>query len=108
MHFHGTDDKLVPFDGPNQRSAKVLAFKSVEETIRVWAKIDGCPTKPKTADLPHTGDDGTTVQRKTYGPGKEGAEVILFVINGGGHTWPGRPWPVPWLGKTTHDIRQTT
>ena len=27
---------------------------------------------------------------KTYGPGKDGAEVILFVINGGGHAWPGR------------------
>jgi len=104
MHFHGTDDKLVPFNGPDQRTAKVFAFKSVEETIRTWAKIDGCPTKPMTTKLPHTTDDGTTVERKTYGPGKEGAEVILFVINGGGHTWPGRKWPVPWLGKTTKDI----
>ena len=75
IHFHGTDDKLVPFNGPDQRTAKVFAFKSVEETIRTWVKIDGCPTKPKTTKLPHKGDDGTTVERKTYGPGKEGAEV---------------------------------
>ena len=40
--------------------------------------------------MPKKADDGTTVQRKTYGPGKDGAEVVLFVINGGGHTWPGR------------------
>lgn len=104
IHFHGTDDKLVPFDGPDERTAKVFAFKSVEETIRTWAKIDGCPTKPKTVKLPHKGDDGTNVERKTYGPGKAGAEVILYIINGGGHTWPGRKWPVPWLGKTTKDI----
>jgi polyhydroxybutyrate depolymerase len=104
MHFHGTQDKLVPFDGPDQREAKVMAFKSVEETIRTWAKIDGCPPKPKITKLAHKGDDGTTVERKTYGPGKGGGEVILFVINGGGHTWPGRKWPVPWLGKTTKDI----
>ena len=104
IHFHGTDDKLVPFNGPDQRTAKVFAFKSVEETIRTWVKIDGCPTKPKITKLPHKADDGTTVERKTYGPGKEGAEVILYVINGGGHTWPGRKWPVPWLGKTTTDI----
>jgi polyhydroxybutyrate depolymerase len=104
MHFHGTDDKLVPFEGPAQRTAKVLAFKSVEETIRTWAKIDGCPRKPKITKLPHKADDGTSVERKTYGPGKEGAEVILYVIHGGGHTWPGRKWPVPWLGTTTKDI----
>jgi polyhydroxybutyrate depolymerase len=104
MHFHGTDDKLVPFNRPSERTAKFLAFKSVEETIRTWVKINGCPRKPKTTDLPHKADDGTTVTREIYGPGKDGAEVILFVINGGGHTWPGRQWPVPWLGKTTHSI----
>ena len=104
IHFHGTEDKLVPFEGPSQRTAKVLAFQSVEETIRTWVKIDGCPTKPKTTKLPHTADDGTTVERRSYVPGRDGAEVILYVINGGGHTWPGRKWPVPWLGKTTHDI----
>jgi polyhydroxybutyrate depolymerase len=54
--------------------------------------------------LPHKGDDGTTVERKSYAPGKEGAEVVLYVINGGGRTWPGRKWPVPWQGKTPHDI----
>ncbi len=41
MHFHGTDDKLVPFNGPDERTAKFLSFKSVEETIRIWVKIDG-------------------------------------------------------------------
>ena len=71
IHFHGTEDKLVPFNGPPQRTAKVFAFKSVEETISTWVKIDGCPTTPTTTKLPHKGDDGTTVERKTYGPGKE-------------------------------------
>ena len=42
-------------------------------------------------------------QRKTYGPGKDGAEVVLFVINGGGHTWPGRDTG-SFLGKSTHNI----
>jgi polyhydroxybutyrate depolymerase len=104
MHFHGTEDKLVPFNGPKERTAKLVDFQSVEETIRIWVKIDGCPRKPNSVDLPVTRDDGTTVQRNVYGPGKEGAEVVLFVIRGGGHTWPGRSWPVPWLGKTTKSV----
>ena len=104
MHFHGTADKLVPFDGPDAPIAKFVAFRSVEATISTWARIDACPTKPKTIDLPITADDGTKVTKTTYGPGKGGAEVVLFVIQGGGHTWPGRSWPIPWLGKTTRNI----
>jgi polyhydroxybutyrate depolymerase len=104
MHFHGTEDKLVPFQGPDVWTSKFLAFKSVEETIRIWARINGCLKKPKTIELPDKVDDGTTVRQELYGPGKDGAEVVLFTIKGGGHTWPGREWPVPWLGKTTRDI----
>jgi poly(3-hydroxybutyrate) depolymerase len=49
-------------------------------------------------------DDGTKVRRKTYGPGKEGTEVVLFVIEGGGHTWPGEAPPLWFLGKSAKEI----
>ena len=65
-------------------------FFSVDYSIRAWVKADGCPEKPVVSEEAEKVDDGTTVQRKTYGPGKDGSEVVLFVINGGGHTWPGR------------------
>ncbi|NUQ63801.1 MAG: prolyl oligopeptidase family serine peptidase [Pirellulales bacterium] len=104
LHFHGTADKLVPFEGPDKRTARFLNFKSVEETIRTWAGIDGCPRNPRKTDLPDTSEDGTRVRRETYGPGKHGTEVELYVIESGGHTWPGRRWPVLFLGKTTNDI----
>jgi polyhydroxybutyrate depolymerase len=54
--------------------------------------------------LPDTADDETTVTRKSYRPGKEGAGVVLFVIEGGGHTWPGLEPPVGFIGKSTKDI----
>jgi polyhydroxybutyrate depolymerase len=104
IHFHGTADRLVPFKGPDERTAKYLSFKPVEETIRIWARLDGCPRKLKIAHLPDKVDDGTTVKREVFGPGKDGAEVVLYTIESGGHTWPGRRWSVPWLGKTTWDI----
>jgi polyhydroxybutyrate depolymerase len=104
IHFHGTADRLVPFGGPDERTPKSLSFKSVPETIRIWARLDGCPGKPKITDLPDKEKDGTTVKREVYGPGKEGAEVVLYTIENGGHTWPGRPWAVLFLGKTTRDV----
>ena len=52
IHFHGTADTFVPYNGPNERTAKLLKFKSVEETIAIWAKLDGCPAKPKIKSCP--------------------------------------------------------
>jgi polyhydroxybutyrate depolymerase len=104
IHFHGTADKVVPFEGADERTAKFLNFKSVEDTIRIWARLNACPREATTSELLDTADDGCTVTKKVYGPGKEGSEVVLYTIDGGGHTWPGRQWPVPWLGKTTKDI----
>ncbi len=104
IHFHGTADNLVPFDGPNQGTPKFLSFKSVKETIQVWCQIDGCPSQPEMTSLPDREKDGTTVKRLTYGPGREGAEVVLIEIAGGGHTWPGQTPVVGFIGKSTLDI----
>jgi polyhydroxybutyrate depolymerase len=105
MHFHGTDDEFVPFKGGRTaKSLGLIEFYPVERSILAWVKADSCPETPVVTDEPKTFDDGTSVQRKTYGPGKDGAEVILFVINGGGHTWPGRDPKVQFLGKSTKNI----
>ena len=107
LHFHGTADKLVLYDGGKNAARELLNCKSVEETVSTWVKLDGCSDKPKVEDLPHKDGDPTTVKRFTYGPGKDGSEVILVQINGGGHNWPGRPI-LPGidslLGPITHDI----
>jgi polyhydroxybutyrate depolymerase len=104
MHFHGTADAIVPFNGPGKDTPKFLTFKSVEETIRTCAKANSCPETPTQEDLPDKADDGTKVKMKTYGPAKDGAEVVLFEIEGGGHTWPGRDPLVRFLGKSSKDI----
>ena len=105
MHFHGTNDEFAAFNGgPGPKSASGTDFYSVEHSIQAWVKTNGCPTDPKVEKLPDKADDGMTVTKKTYGPGKDGAEVILFVIEGGGHTWPGREPLVQRLGKSTKDI----
>jgi polyhydroxybutyrate depolymerase len=76
----------------------------VEHSIRQWVAADGCPAKPTVTELPRKVDDGTSVTRKHYGPGRQGAEVVLYEIQGGGHTWPGRQLPVEFLGRSTKNI----
>ena len=104
MHFHGTDDPLVHFHGPDNQSRTFIWYKSVEDTIQIWTKINGCPDTAVITQEPDTATDGTRVTRRTYGPGKDGAEVILFVIEGGGHTWPGRDPTRRFLGAATKHI----
>ena len=81
MHFHGTDDEFAAFKGgPGPKSFSRTNFYSVEHSIQAWVKANGSPAEPKVEQLPDKADDGMTVTRKTYGPGRDGSEVVLLVI----------------------------
>ena len=66
---------------------------------------DGCPETPvvgrpaRQSRRRYKGERG-----RPTGRGKDGAEVVLFEIEGGGHTWPGQEPPVRFIGKSTKDI----
>ena len=108
MHFHGTADEFAPFKGGFGKGALgrkgVTDFKSVDHSIQNWVKANGCDAKPEIVPLPDKANDGMRVTRKTWGGGKDGSEVVLIEIEGGGHTWPGMEPPVAMLGKSTKDI----
>jgi len=105
MHFHGTDDKFAPYaGGRGDRSLTQTDFLSVDYSISAWVKANGCPERGVTTKEPNRANDGMIVTRTAYGPGRDGAEVILIAIRGGGHTWPGRDCRLAFLGKSTHDI----
>jgi polyhydroxybutyrate depolymerase len=105
LHFHGTDDLFAPLQGgQGPRSVSGTDFYSVDHSIRAWVTANGCPETPATVNEPHHAEDGTAVTRYTYGPGKDGSEVVSIIIAGGGHTWPGRQPLVKILGKSTKNI----
>jgi polyhydroxybutyrate depolymerase len=104
LHFHGTKDPLIPIEGPTTAVQTMIQYRPVEEAMKAWAVADGCTCEPTVTELPQRVQDGTKVRRKNYGTGKDGAEVVLYEIEGGGHTWPGRPAPVPWIGRPTRNI----
>jgi len=106
IHFHGTEDEAVPVQGGKGKlDVSGTDFYSVEHSIRAWVKANGCSETPTVEKLPDKEEDSTRVIRNTYG-GKAGAEVILYLIEGGGHTWPGREFgpELKVLGKSTRDI----
>ena len=108
MQFHGTADEFAPFKGGFGKGFMggkgVTDFKSVEHTMQSWVKADGCKSEPKVVALPDKNDDGMKVTRKTWSGGRDGTEVVLIEIEGGGHTWPGQEPIIPQLGPSTMDI----
>lgn len=105
IHIHGTDDEFAPYEGG--RGAKSLygvSLPSIPETLATWAKINRCSAPPRVEEFPDVAGDGTTIRKYTYTPEPGGAEVEHWRVNGGGHTWPGRP-PIPTtLGKSTANL----
>ncbi len=105
IHFHGTNDEFVPVEGGvGKRSVTGTHHFSVEHSIRAWVEANGCPQDPVITMLTNSVDDGTTAERRVYGPGRNGSEVVLYLVHGAGHTWPGRPPRPHYLGKTTHNV----
>jgi polyhydroxybutyrate depolymerase len=108
MFMHGTKDPLVHIDGGTilrDRGHNV----SLAEASSFWRKWDQTSSKPAIEDLPDRAGDSTTVHRDVYKNGKRGTEVVVYTIEGGGHTWPGGPQylPVFLVGKASKNLDAT-
>jgi polyhydroxybutyrate depolymerase len=111
LAINNVDDPLVPFEGGeiwgHFHKVKLGRVLSVNESISFWINKDKCNTIPFIEQEPDRDpSDGTRVLRKEFTKGIDKTEVILYKIDGGGHTWPGGLQYLPaWLiGKTSRDI----
>jgi len=102
--FHGTDDPVVPFDGgPNHVMHRRFRFPSVEGWAAGWAERNGC------AETPEEMRKVEDVRRLRYAGCREDAGVVLYIIEGGGHTWPGGSRLPVWLtGHTSRSVDATS
>ncbi len=113
--FNGTKDNLVPYNGGDvtgpagmRKFGKVLP---INDAVAFWAEIDGCTVPPSRTDEPDADPgDGTRVKKLEYTGGRNKTDVVLYTIDGGGHTWPGGNQYLPqWIvGKTSRDIDACT
>lgn len=103
IHFHGTKDQIVPFEMSPAKAPPFLKLKSVEESIQTWVQLNGCEEQCQTEVLTKVGAE-MRVTRRVYRGGRDGSEVVLVVIEGGGHTWPGQRPLVGFIGDSTLNI----
>jgi len=90
----GTEDPLIPWEGgetPDPNDKRMLGrILSVPETVEVLVAHNQCSSTPMVTWEPDRDQqDDTRVRREVYGKGRGGSEVILYIVEGGGHAWPG-------------------
>jgi polyhydroxybutyrate depolymerase len=108
--IQGRNDPLVPYQAGGISEGKRGKVISTDEAIRKWVLHDGCSPEPVTGRLPDKDPkDGCTVTWSTWSKGRDGTEVMLYNIAGGGHTWPGGPQYLPerLIGKVCRDFDAT-
>lgn len=98
--FHGTADFILPFEGG---TAPIFGFSSrpAREVSRAWAVQNGCDLEVRTERV------AEEVVLEAYGGCEEGADVHLYVVEGGGHSWPGEADVPRFLGGTNDAIDAT-
>ena len=106
--LHGTSDPIVPFEGgiTNIGSATEGLFVTHDRAVQKWIEINHCSNSPTVTNTPDNANDGTTITESEYKNGTNGTQVTGYVINNGGHTWPGG-WqylPEILIGKTTGNL----
>lgn len=85
LSFHGNWDDAVPYD---------YGYSSAEQ----WAGFNGCDGGVETEEY----SENVDLVRFTGCP--EGAEVVFYSIDGGGHTWPGALPETYGEGPTTDEV----
>lgn len=100
LMVHGTEDPLVFWHGGTAEMRGQIggATLPVMEAIAFWAARRGCKDPATTTTI------GASTVRMEYC-----ADVVLYKVVDGGHTWPGGPQYLPerFIGKTSRDFSAT-
>jgi polyhydroxybutyrate depolymerase len=106
--IHGTKDPVVPYSGGPVTSdgGPVL---SADASAQFWARVNGCEPPTRTAVPDADPADGTTTALHAWNRCRNGVEVRLYSVEGGGHTWPeGKQYLGKWIiGQTSRDFSAT-
>lgn len=105
--FSGTADPLMPYAGGRVAGPAGGRVLSAPETAAFWARVNGLGADAQSSAMPDRDTtDGTNSDLLAYGASGSAGEVMLYRVNGGGHTWPGgmQYLPARFVGKLGRDF----
>lgn len=76
------------------------------EALELWRKINGCSNQAKSQTFSEIdSNDGTRTRVSCYANCQNGSEIVLYTVEGGGHTWRGSFRQPRFFGNTSQEIR---
>jgi polyhydroxybutyrate depolymerase len=96
IHIHGTDDRLVPYNGG--QGASTVNGPSVADVDAFWRKVNQCGPPDVTVKPPVTTSTAACADNRS---------VVLITIAGGRHQWPGGTTFLERFGTASHAINAT-
>ena len=114
--FSGTADLLIPYAGgpigPLGRMVQRRVGGSTDRGLAVaaesaaadWAAANGVDGSPAVEEVSVASDDPRVTRLVWRAPGRP--SVVVYRIDGGGHTWPGGPQylPVRFVGRVARSL----
>lgn len=96
LFIHGTEDISIPWQGLYEEQTQLWVSYPVSQTLGYWAQFKGCSLDADFEELPQSGDSpGTRVLYHTFPGCDNNLPLVFYLIEGGGHNWPGVPGRVP-------------
>ncbi|MCD6218496.1 phospholipase [bacterium] len=104
-----TEDPLVPWEGGVIRFGRMRLGRamSASDIAMYWARNNNCSDTPIITELPDNDPtDGTRVRREEFTQCANDTNVVHYIVEGGGHTWPDgyQYLPESLIGVTCKDI----
>jgi polyhydroxybutyrate depolymerase len=90
--MNGTQDPLMPWEGGHVRffRKQMGEVVSTKDTVKFWVTHNGCDPRAKLTTIPDRDKrDHSTVEVLRFSNKRNGVDVVLYKIVGGGHTLPG-------------------
>lgn len=96
--FHGKKDLVNHYT--HRSNSRPYWIHGVEDSVDKWVKANGCNPTPQSTKI------SKVVTKLNWIECRDGADVVFYQIEDGGHTWPGSPVTLTagWAGKTNKDI----
>lgn len=99
--FHGTADNAAPYNGGRSWVAP-NPFANIRTWTANWARRNRCGAIPVESVI------AVDVTLRAFTDCAHDADVVLYTVQGGGHTWPGGgPLPAWFVGRTSDGVDAT-
>ena len=96
FEIHGTEDQLSSFDGDIGNEDGWGPYYDQSTSIKYWVDQNGLEQREQNRMQDKDKNDGSSVIFERYWDDTKQSEVWFYIVEGGGHNWPGAASKLRW------------